>query len=55
MMVYKIYEIFRKMNKQELSILRTIENEILPLVEDIELFRYHYGVKLKIYVSFSTF
>jgi hypothetical protein len=43
-----------KMNKQELSILRTIENEILPLVEDIELSRYHDGITLKIYVTFNT-
>jgi hypothetical protein len=54
MMIYNIHEIFRKMNKQELSILRTIENEILPLVEDIELFRYYDGITLKIYVTFST-
>jgi len=42
------------MNKQELSILKTIEHEILPFVEDIELFRYHDGMALKIYVTFST-
>jgi len=42
------------MNKQELSILKTIEHEILPFVEDIELFRYHDGIALKIYVTFST-
>lgn len=42
------------MNKQELSILKTIEHEILPFVEDIELFRYHDGMSLKICVTFST-
>ena len=42
------------MNKQELSILKTIEKEILPYVENIELFRYHDGISLKIYVTFGS-
>lgn len=41
------------MNKQELSILRTIVKEILPFVEDVELFKYYDGISLKIYVTFG--
>lgn len=44
----------KKMNKQELSILRTIEKEILPFVEDVELFKYYDGISLKIYVTFGS-